>query len=738
MPQIDTTPEKLRPYSALGLNVNWKDGDKDAMSDCPLCGRESRFGIKVVDGRFNCFKCGESGNVSSFLQWLWKESDEKTADYTELRDSRGLLFPETLMRWGVARSTITDRWIIPGYSPDGKLTQLYRYTKLNGKMKLLATPTLAQKIHGMNLFDSKKPVVFICEGPWDGMALYEMLGHVKYDQDEGDWILTSNKSECMLAEANVIAVPGCNVFQPKWTKLFAGKEVIFCFDNDHPRVHPKTQKDIQPAAMSGLKRMACMLASARKPPDDMSFVRWGPDGYDLELPSGHDVCDILGSGTLKDRLPGLKNLLERIHLLPDEYVSKEAMRTYKGNATNDLDCVPCDNYKDLIMAWRKALKWTEGLDRALSVMLSAVVSTKSIGDQLWVKVIGPAACGKSTLCEAVSVAKRYVLAKSTIRGFHSGFKGKGDDEDNSLIARLNGMTLVTKDGDTLLQSPNLGQILSEARDLYDRTSRTHYRNAMSKNYEGVSMTWLLCGTSSLRSIDSSELGERFLDCVIMDGIDDDLEDQILHRIANRAERNVGVESNGAAVSNYEPEMANVMQLTGGYVEHLRENATEMISAVQMSDVAKHACTRLGKFVAYMRARPSTTQDETAERECAFRLVSQLIRLAKCTAAVMNKTEVDEEVMKRVGAVSFDTARGQVLEIVTYIYENQEEGAEVKATSLHTGYADDKIRIIARFLKRIGVIEQTSVKRGKRATRKVMKLTPSLVRLFEEVSDYCEV
>src|SRR5690606_15491100 len=106
---------------------------------------------------------------------------------------------------------------------------------------------------------------------------------------------------------------------------------------------------------------------------------------------------------------------------------------------------------------------------------------------------------------------------------------------------------------------------------------------------------------------------------IMDGIDDDLEDEILWRVANRAERNAAIESNGEAEKQQSPEMTLVKQLTGGYVCHLRENAQDILSTIIMDDDAKRLCTRLGKFVAYMRARPSKRQDETAEREFAARL-----------------------------------------------------------------------------------------------------------------------
>ena len=231
------------------------------------------------------------------------------------------------------------------------------------------------------------------------------------------------------------------------------------------------------------------------------------------------------SGTKLERL---ELLLDRLVEIPEDWVKEEG----SNNSGGDVQCLDCTSYEDMIDAWGKALKWTDGLDCALSVMLASITSTLSVGDPLWVKIISPPSGGKSVLCEALSVNRYHVIAKSTLRGFHSGF-GDGQ-EDHSLISKVNGKTLVMKDGDTLLQSPNLSQILSEGRDLYDGASRTSYRNKASKDYTGLRMTWILCGTSSLRSIDSSELGERFLDCVIMDGIDEELEEEILDRVVTQA------------------------------------------------------------------------------------------------------------------------------------------------------------------------------------------------------------
>lgn len=441
------------------------------------------------------------------------------------------------------------------------------------------------------------------------------------------------------------------------------------------------------------------------------------------------MLSTLQSVPLTYRLAAFADLLGKLRPIPSEWLEGSSP---SSRPSESMDCLPCNNYHQLVTAWRKALKWTEGLDHALAVMLASVTSTKSVGDQLWIKVIGPAACGKSTLCEAISVNRDYVLAKSTIRGFHSGYKTDSDGgRDHSLIPLLRGKTLVTKDGDTLLQSPNLGQILSEARDLYDSTSRNYYRNAVGKDYSGVRMTWILCGTNSLRAIDNSELGERFLDCVIMEKIDEQQEDEILWRIVNRATRSLAIETDGKPQSHYEPDLAEAMRLTGGYVGYLRENATCLLSAVRCPDWARHQCIRLGKFVAYMRARPSRKQDESAGRELATRLVSQHVRLSGCLAAVLNRPCIDKDVMARVTKVCMDTARGQTLDIATKLYETP-EGLEHVALSFMVGEPEETVRKMLRFLRQIGAVEPFRVRLGKLNSRPRWRLTERMQQLYSDV------
>lgn len=726
-------PDGLKPYKFHGLVVEYSKRDTECVTECPFCGKH-KFSINVNTGQWRCFVCGGGtdkggGGLFDFLQLLWQASDQATTDYREMQEMKGIQYPESLMYWGVARSITSGHWVIPAYNivnHEIKLRQLYRYTKIKAgeeyKQVLLPTPlpnTGKPKhgIFGLQNFERGKDEIYICEGPWDGIRLWEVMRTTAMKDEEGTKFEdTGSLERSLYHNANVISMPGCNAFVPTIKELCKSKTVYLCYDNDYPQVNPKTNVRSTPAGYMGAKRAASHLTETT---DSILYLRWGEQGYDADLPDGFDVRDILA----EDKIEGITNIYDRMMEVPDEWTDETAAKQLTS-----VQPIPCNDWETLSNAWRKALKWTEGLDRALCAMLASVASTNSIGDQLWLKVIGPPSCGKSTLSEAISVNRHYVIAKSSIRGFHSGYKDKDEKKDNSLIPLIMGKTFILKDGDTLLQSPGLGQILAEARDLYDSVSRSHYKNNMGKDYEGVRMTWLLCGTSSLRALDNSELGQRFLDCVVMDRIDSELEDDILWRQVNRAAEHVDIEVDPEdKTTNYSPELLEAMQLTGGYVTWLRENAYQKLRYIKFSEQAKRQCMYLGKFVSYMRSRPSSHQKEEATRELAARLVSQHTRLAKCTALVLNCDSVNEEVMRRVRQVALDTSRGIVLKIAQHLHSNYNTGASFKAIHLRLNCTEGELRTLLRFLREIGMVKYVKLNR-----QNVWMLTEELQALCSKV------
>ena len=743
MGKISDAPEGVKPYLWHGLDAQVRGTMKNATADCPVCGREGKMGIQVHSSLFRCNACNWSGNGTEFLRWLIETSLKRTKQpaYEALAKSRGLLRWDTLPRWGVCRSALLpDRWLVPAYSPDGEVRQVYSYLRdpKTNRHRLIGTPTFS---HGLCIagqaLETKRQDVVVCEGPWDGMAYDEAL---RLNSD---------------TETTVVAVPGCNVFPDSWAPLFADKRVWLLYDSDRPRhlcnecgrymegytegsecSHCKTvvpPQQVAPAGLGGMQNAARVLARAVPQPAAVYYLDWGPDGYDPDKPAGYDVRDYLRqSNVIQDRGRLAGELRVRSQMVPEEWIIGLSPGAPKAAAVGMLPTF-CDSWPEIIKAWRKALKWTVGLDTALSVMLASVVSTKAVGDQLWVKVVGPASCGKSTLCEALSVSRKYVKAVSTIRGFHSGYiTDREGAVDNSLVAQLGDKTLIIKDGDTLMKSPNVEQILSEARDIYDRVSRTSYRNAVNREYH-INMTMIICGTSSIRAMDQSELGERFVDCVIMDDIDDELEDEILLRVVHKASRNMSFEANGKMETQYEPELAKAMQLTGGYVEYLRENAHKLLQRVKAEEADLRQCHRMAKLVSFMRARPSLKQDEAAEREASFRLAGQMVRLATSLAAVLGKTTLDEDVMNRTRKVALDTARGRTLELARHLYREREAGTYVSNLAAWTGETEVKTRMLLKFLRRIGAVDSFAPQRLRGNTvRARWRLTARMERLYREV------
>jgi hypothetical protein len=354
-----------------------------------------------------------------------------------------------------------------------------------------------------------------------------------------------------------------------------------------------------------------------------------------------------------------------------------------------------------------------------------------MGEQLWFKIIGPPSCGKTTVLEGLSINKQYVFSKDSIRGFYQGWKSE-DGSDLSIAAMANRMTLATKDGDTLLKSPNLSQILSEARGLYDRVGRTHYRNAVMNEYEGHRMTWLLAGTKSLREIDASELGTRFLDCVVMDDIDDEFEDEVMWRAVNQEAEAMMAESNGDPDNHHPEALTRAMKMTGGYLSYLRENVVDLLSRVESPPEDRRTCAAYGKFTAYMRARPVRgVDDNEVDREFGARLGKQMARLAHVLAVTLNSPGLSGEPMRRVRKVALDTSRGKTLDLVYAIYESGEEGRAAKSLCVEVGQGQADCRRMLRFLRRLGVIK--SFKREGHSGE-FWILSPMFTRLYRKVME----
>ena len=298
MPKANELPDTLRVYHSHGVRLDWDGAHKEAIADCPWCGRERKFSVTVATGLWRCFVCNEGeangkpiqgGNPLTFVRKLYELSFDATqpSAYKELAQERRLLYPDTLIEWGAAKSMLTGSWILPGYSATGKLNNIYLYLPVEGKRRLLPTATLGHQLFGVPLYKPGAEQVYLCEGPWDAMALHEVLGN---SDSEGK--LCARPSS-RLNSASILAAPGCNIFFESWLPLFANKEVYILFDNDYPKANRATGTETLGGGILGAERVANTLAAAEAPPRSIAYACFGERGYTERLPDGCDLRDCL-------------------------------------------------------------------------------------------------------------------------------------------------------------------------------------------------------------------------------------------------------------------------------------------------------------------------------------------------------------------------------------------------------------------------------------------------------------
>lgn len=296
-------PDTLKPYVAHGLDPVYTGSDKEALAECLFCG--GKFSINIQQGTARCFGCntGSEKNGSSvrgfnaytFIRQLHEASFDRTTsdDYRELANDRRLMSVESLIDWGVCKSISTGHWLIPAYNEDEKMINLYRYiySYKAGKRILYPTPTMSAGLFMPTPFNASKSTVDLCEGPWDGIALYECFRACK--EHEGRLVPTSSNDFNLAADRNVAAVPGNIVFQEKWHTFFAGKIVNLYGDSDYPKENKQTGRFNVPAGYLGMQRTAEILSRAPNPPLQIKYLDWGPEGYDKTLPDSTDVRDYI-------------------------------------------------------------------------------------------------------------------------------------------------------------------------------------------------------------------------------------------------------------------------------------------------------------------------------------------------------------------------------------------------------------------------------------------------------------
>ena len=96
---------------------------------------------------------------------------------------------QTLNRHGLAWNRANDCWLVPYKSSKGNVQNLTRYWTADGRK--LSLPMLPLRLYGLDTLQQRSSTLFVCEGPFDAIAL--------------DQHLTNNKTR---NRYDILAVPG--------------------------------------------------------------------------------------------------------------------------------------------------------------------------------------------------------------------------------------------------------------------------------------------------------------------------------------------------------------------------------------------------------------------------------------------------------------------------------------------------------------------------------------------------
>ena len=505
--------------------------------------------------------------------------------------------------------------------------------------------------------------IWICEGEWDGMALWEIFNAEGMAED-------------------IYSLCGAGNFPRVTSDLFAGKEVVLMFDNDEPGQR----------GMLKVWKLLDGLAAKR--------LRLGwPEG----LPKGFDVRDLY----LAEKRQSKKTFKKIKEMISDELpdaISIDGSGTVPVPEQQQTKIVePSGRGLSATAVIRNYRKWLELPNtEVLDVIFGSVFANRIQADPLWVFIIAPPGGSKSELLMPLHKAPLiYCTTSLTQHALISGANMGGGDP--SLIPRIIGKTLVIKDFTTILSMNQNArdEIFGALRDAYDGRTQREFGNNVIRSYEGK--FGILAGVTPI--IDSgvnanSVLGERF----------------IKYRIKQRGRINVGNAMIMRALDNVTSE--NNMR------EELSETARRVLDRrVDKKKVAKVPrwfklrLVELSQWVGLMRgcvSRERYTQQVTFKptAEIGTRLAKQLYTLTLGICVYRGMNAVNEDIYNIISRVAVDTAPDRVEEILKQMYVQRYDGqASTEEIASWSRFPKETCRYVLQDMQLLHIVHKQSRKGG---------------------------
>lgn len=457
MPKKKSNRTKIAAFEQHGVVIA-SENDTQYIASCPFCGAYQKMYISKEGSVWDCKVCGMEGNLKTFFAERMKQYRKNiTKEHKQkIQEEKGIR-PNTLTAWGVGYATDKKFFAIPisNGSPE-HVHNIKRYTPGPGSKMINTKDCRVDFLHPLERVDSSR--VWICEGEWDAMALWQAMPKAHKE--------------------DVVAAPGCNIVPVNESlSQFQNRDVVLAFDNDVPgqKGAVKLAKTLQPIARS------------------VRCVKWPS-----ETPEGYDVRDFFVKD--KHKFFGLIELVQdapREELLP---VSEEKPK-YTGMGVSPLE---------VMKVFSKWL-YLDSFD-CLDVLFGTVFANRLPGDPVWMFLVAPPGGAKTELILSLRDAPGTISTSSLTPASLITGQQFNSENDPSLIPQLNHKILFIKDFTAIL---NLNQVQRDEifgilRDAYDGFCEKHFGWG-KRHYQ--STFGILAGVTPVveqMNAENVSMGERFL------------------------------------------------------------------------------------------------------------------------------------------------------------------------------------------------------------------------------------
>ena len=600
----------LDSFRFHGVRFTGSSGDQ-VIADCKLCGKEAHFYVNQSNGLWKCMVCQAQGISDKFLELLSRKYAAMLSGIplANLVANRGKISSETMKHWGLGWTG--DRYTVPVRDAAGNFVDL-RICKLGDR--LLSTKGLHAGLFGAHTIKPGKQTIYVCEGEWDMLALYELAHQLKKD-------------------VQIVGVPGAGTFRPEWVDAFRGRDVITLYDAD------EAGENGERVALERLQNVA----------KSIQFIHW-PEG----LKSGFDVRDWVNHGLRIGKPQGCwDNLHKLLKSEPRKATPEEKVATKAIEARKSKGPASAEEVQKVYSRWLQ-------IDEPdiLKVMFGTCFANRMEGEPVWMFLVAPPGGMKSELLMSLKESPTtYATTSLTPHTLVSG-SFSHDGKDPSLLPLLDQKMLIIKDFTTILSMHFIqrDEIFGIFRDLYDGNTSKQFGTGVRREYN-VKFGILAGVTNAIEAfgVVHQSLGERFLKFRASEDHREKEGDKIRRALSNiNHEVAMREELTDVAARCLDREVpADPPRLGAAQLDSLVALAqfTSMLRGVVSRD-------RFDKSVQY---RPSY--------EVGTRLAKQLAKLGSGMAFFSGHHEVGDEEYQILKRVALDTAPDRIEVIVRKLYQN---------------------------------------------------------------------